>query len=267
MREERTITIDGQVHIVVISDEKKALLDAAASGRAIIGFWDRSLPPTDLSPAQYVVECPEDVDDTYLEQVVRRKLGLPWIIGETERLLIREFTMDDIFQVVREEGDTAADEVFAEPEKLREYIRCQYGFYEYGIWALVRKSDGQLVGKAGVTNVPDAQSVRGHQELRFHQELRYHQELQYHQEPRYDQEPGVEMGYHIFHPYRNRGYAVEACQEILTYASSHLDCPIYAKIDASNEASIRVAVKCGFQLIQQIYSESGQCSCLFLRNC
>lgn len=255
MREERTITIDGQVHIVVISDEKKALLDAAASGRAIIGFWDRSLPSTDLYPAQYVVECPEDVDDTYLEQVVRRKLGLPWVIGETERLLIREFTMDDIFQVVREEGDTAADEVFAEPEKLGEYIRCQYGFYEYGIWALVRKSDGQLVGKAGVTNVPGAQSVRGHQELWFHQELRY------------DQEPGVELGYHIFHPYRNRGYAVEACQEILTYASSHLDCPIYAKIDASNEASIRVAVKCGFQLIQQIYSESGQCSYLFLWNC
>lgn len=238
MRQERTITIDGQVHTVVIADEKRALLDAAAAGRAVIGIWDRRKPSQDLSPAQYLAERLEDVDGPYLERVVRRHLGLPWIIGETARLLIREFTMDDISQVVREKGDTPADRVFQTPEQLQEYIRCQYGFCQYGIWAVKRRSDGRLVGKAGVSDFAPGGLL-----------------------------PGAELGYHIFAPYRGRGYATEACREILTYAAIHLDCPIYAKIDASNEASIRVAARCGLQPIRQICSESGRCSYLYSWSC
>ncbi len=234
MREERTITINGQVHTVVIADEKKALLDAEAAGRAMIGLWDRSAREPDLAPAKYLVECLEEVDDACLEQVVRRKLGLPWKIGETKRLMIREFTMEDISQMVQEEGDTLADAMFYTPEKLKDYIQFQYDFFQYGIWALVRKSDGQLVGKAGVTNIaPD------------------------------DCEPGVELGYHIFSPYRHQGYAMEACREILFFTVIHLECPVYVRIDASNEASIRVAVKCGFQFTKKICNESGQCSYLY----
>lgn len=238
MREERTITIDGQVHTVVISDEKTALLDASAAGRAIIGLWDRHGPSTDLTPARYVVESLDDVDDVYLEQVARRTLGLPWIIGETDRLVIREFTMSDISQVIREADDTPEDRIFYTPEMLEKYIRCQYSFYQYGIWALVRRSDGQLIGKAGITNyTPNHQA------------------------------PGVELGYHVFSPYRNHGYAVEACREILDYAADHLDCPIYAKIDASNEASIHTAAACGFHVTEKLYTESGQCSYLYSWNC
>lgn len=240
MREERKIIIDGQVHTVLISDEQEALLAAHAAGRAIVGFWDRKSggESVDLSPAQYVVESPEDVDDEYLEQVVRRTIGLPWIIGTTERLAIREFTMDDISTVPREEGDAPEDEIFYTPEKLKEYIRCQYGFYQYGIWALIRKSDGRLVGKAGVASYTPEDGV-----------------------------PGVELGYHIFSPYRNQGYAVEACKEILAYAAVHLDSPVYARIDASNEASIRVAASCGFQFSKKVCNESGQYSCLYVWSC
>lgn len=259
MREERTVAIEGQVYTVVISDDNQALLDALAEGRAVVGLWDRERQEQDISAAQYVVECPDDADEEYLEQVVRRKLGLPWIIGETKRLMIREFTMEDLPQVMREEGDQESDRIFYTPEKLREYIRCQYGFYQYGIWALIRKSDGRLIGKAGVTDAESeiysdstVVSTAGDRPMSLD----------------FVGTPGLELGYHIFTPYRNLGYAVEACREILSYTTAHLTSnrPIYANIDASNEASIHTARTCGFQLIGQRYNESGQYSYLYFWN-
>lgn len=219
MKEERKIAIDGQMHTVVISDEQEALLTAAAVGRAVVGVWDRTRTDQELSPANYLVEQAEDADEVFLERVVRRHLGLPWIIGETERLIIREFSMKDLPQVPREPSDREADRVFYTPELLEAYIRNRYGFYEYGIWALVDKGTGALVGKAGVS---------GH-------EMTEYEGISY-----------LELGYHIFEPYRRRGYAAEACREIRQYVKKTLDCALYAKIDPSNEASIQFAKRCGF---------------------
>ena len=104
------------------------------------------------------------MDDVYLERIVRRSLGLPWRICETERLLIREFTKEDGTRVLKEpEEETESDRVFYTPELLDAYIRHQYRFCEYGIWAVVRKSDGALVGTAGVSagrRVPEKQKER-----------------------------------------------------------------------------------------------------------
>jgi len=241
MKIERTVTIDGTEYGIVISDETEALLAAKAAGRAIIGLLEaeeecviqeamdsvgarccQKREERDLSAASYLVESLDDVDELLVEQVVRRYLGLPWIIAETDRLIIREFQVEDAELVLREETDTEADRIFYDSELLAEYIRCQYGFYEYGIWALIEKASGRLVGKAGLSN-PESTEVEAEDQV------------------------VLELGYHIFQPYRRQGYAVEACQAILQYAGEQWDdCRIYAKIDASNEASICVAKACGF---------------------
>ena len=148
MTEIRCVSIDGISYPVVLSDETEALLKAKADGKASVGFWDRnSGGQQDLSWVSYLVEDLEDADQKFLEQVVRRHLGLPWKIAETRRLLIREFVEEDADQVPKEAGDGSADEIFYTREKLKDYIRCQYGFYEWGIWALVEKETGQLVGR------------------------------------------------------------------------------------------------------------------------
>lgn len=97
----------------------------------------------------------------FLERVVRREKGLPWIIGESSRLLIREFTLADLPQVIPEPADREDDHIFYTPEKLAAYIKKQYGFFEYGIWAVVRKEDGRLLGKAGVTAYAPANAPTG----------------------------------------------------------------------------------------------------------
>lgn len=241
MRQERRITLEGKEYTVVISDEQEALLAAEAAGRAIIGLWNREKPDRSLKPAVYLVEELKDVNDMLLEQVVRRREGMPWIIGETDRLMIREFCLSDIPKVLPEAGDGPEDEIFYREDKLKDYIRCQYGFYEYGIWALEEKSSGELIGKAGVT-------VMNQEELP-------------------DGEEGLELGYHIFLPYRRQGYGREACLEILKYVRTHHKCSLYAKIDPSNEVSIQLAESCGFRFMKQICNEAGRKYSLYVGCC
>lgn len=241
MREERTVWVDDRPYIVVLSDEKKTLLAAQAAGRVIVGVLQGEMAAEQVSSlgsaVRYLVETPETADERYLERVVRRTLGLPWIIAQTERLIVREFTVTDISSVPHEGGDTEADMVFYTPELLAEYIRCQYGFFEYGIWALVEKKSGRLIGKAGVTGADNwmrgaVGAVAGGECL--------------------------ELGYHIFEPYRRQGYAIEACQAIMEALGEDLaeeseqdTIHLCARADMSNVASIRVLKSCGFQFVSQ----------------
>ena len=113
-----------------------------------------------------------------------------------------------------------ADQVFYDVEKLKAYIKGQYRFCEYGIWALVRKTDGRIIGKAGLSNAKERETVRANGS---------------------DEE--LELGYHVFHPYRRQGYAEEACRAILDYAKNELDCPVCACVAGENTASVRLLRK------------------------
>ena len=75
------------------------------------------------------------------------------MIARTRRLVIREFQQGDEAWIPCEPEDREADEVFRDPELLREYIRCQYGFFGYGIWAVTDRETGRIIGKAGVANL------------------------------------------------------------------------------------------------------------------
>ena len=187
----------------------------------------------------YLAEPEAAGDPVFLERVARRFLGLPWVIAQTDRLRIREFTEQDWRQVPADECQEEADQVFCRPELLRAYIRSQYRFYEYGIWAVEERDTGRLAGKAGVTNpqgLPEGETAV------------------------------LELGYHIFRPYRRRGFGTEACRAIEAYVREEMPCRVCAKIDASNEASIRTALSCGLQFTGQIYSEAGRRMCLYAGN-
>ena len=177
MVQEKDITVENMIIRVVISDDEKTLLAAKAAGRVIVGVagenGERALPM-----ARYLVAAEAAATEQYLEQVVRREKGLPWMIKETDRLLIREFTAKDAGQVPQEPEDQEDDRIFQDREKLTAYIEGQYGFFGYGLWAVERKTDRRIVGKAGITGC--------------------------------DEEGRMELGYHIFTPYRRQGYGEEA---------------------------------------------------------
>lgn len=241
MTKEYLVMIENQQHTVTVSDEAEALLAAKAAGRASVGLWKKE-GSQELSMTKYLAESWDDLDSEYLEQVVRRHLGLPWTVAQTRRLVIREFQAGDEREMPPEREEKEGHQAFRNKEFLKEYIEWQYGFYGYGIWAVTEKSSGRIVGKAGIINLAGDWKSAGNLDA-------------------------LELGYHIFTPYRRKGYGLEACEGILKWYREHLDCSLYAKIDASNKASIKLAEKLGFTVKDQKYSGSGQWQFLYEWNC
>lgn len=235
------LEVAGMSYTVVISDESEALLAALAAGSAVVGLWHPGMGQN-LTMADYLVERPEDADRQFLEKVVRRTNGLPLLIAETERLQIREFQLSDVGQVPAEPEDRDDDRIFACRDMLEAYIGSQYGFFEYGIWALTEKESGRLIGKAGI-----AGSVQ----------------------PESQTKSGLELGYHIFRPYRNQGYAYEACLAIVRYVEQEFTPRyLYIKTASANKESVRLARKLGFKMLKESKYNAGVISLFrFAENC
>ena len=214
----KEVTVEGIRYPVTVSDDNEALLAAAAAGRAIIGIWDPSVRPlgAGFDACLYLVCEMEAADDMLLEKAVRRQYGLPWIIAQTKRLLIREFTKDDPLEA---ESADDGDGVFSDRARREDYIDNQYRFHECGLWALVLKKSGLIIGKAGIT--------------------------------------AGGLGYHIYGPFRGRGYAFEACSAILGYAEEELGLRhVRIKTGEGNEASVRLAEALGFSRTEDTEQKS-----------
>lgn len=208
----KEVTVEGTRYPVTVSDDNEALQAAAAAGRAIVGIWEPDGRKTGagFDACLYLVCEPEAADERLLERVVRRQKGLPWLITETERLLIREFSVNDPLEPASEDD---GDGVFSDHRLRAEYIAGRYRYYECGLWALEEKRSGNIIGKAGITD--------------------------------------GELGYHIYKPYRSRGYALEACRAILVYAEEELALEqVLLRTERDNKASVCLAEKLGFSLIE-----------------
>lgn len=208
------INIDGMLYPVTISDEEEALSAAYEAGGAIIGIWAPPPPgiPDEKQAAPifwkclYLVTSLKELSPQLLERAARRRAGLPWLIAETSRLLIREFTSRD---PIEPPSDEDGNGVFSDWEKREAYRKTQYALYEHGLWALIEKNSGRLVGKAGIT--------------------------------------GEELSYHIYPPFRRRGYAREACEKIISVARDELGLSeLLIRVRKDNTASLRLAGALGF---------------------
>ena len=227
MKQERQVLIGETEYIVIISDEPEALLAARAAGSAVVGLWEPGMDK-DYSMVSYLIERIEDLDGQYLEQVVRRTFGLPLQIAGTGRLVIRELQLSDLEQIPTEAEDQAGHRIFRNHDTLAAYIEHQYGFFGYGYWGLEDRGSGRLIGIAGVTGITGDE---------------YGDCLT---------EESLELGYHIFTPYRRRGYALEACRAIITYVKTELGAKsLHLKTDASNSASVHLAKRLDFILVQK----------------
>ena len=273
---EYSIALDGRSHPVVISDEPEALLAAKAAGRAIIGVEGNG-NKWNITCAHYIIPDFMSASRELAELVLRRHLGLPWTIGTTGRLLIREFVKEDAGRIPEEEYGVE-EKVFRSPELLAHYIEKQYGFYEYGTWALEEKGSGALVGMAGVSNPRLPKDMEG-MLSRFEAALSGTSDSgaalsgaidsgaalsgtsdssaalsgasdsgpdKQGQEPCL---PWLELGYHIFRPFRRMGYAREAAAAIRDYAHEVLGARLCAMIQTKNQASRAVAEGLGMECI------------------
>ena len=174
----------------------------------------------------------EDVlpDQVYILKVWQRHMHQPWLIAETERLLIRESVMEDLayFQKFYGEecGNPDVQPLCEAKEQLCTYITTRYPLFEYGLWTIVEKATGTVLGRAGIEELPECcEGLSG--------------------------EP--ELSYLIGKEYRGNDYAAEACQAILHYAAEELEMDrIYLRTSKDNFPSQKLAEKLGLLKVESI---------------
>lgn len=143
---------------------------------------------------------------------------------ETERLYIRELTLEDLDALMAIFGDPEVMEYSLKgamsrkeaEEYLQERILANYAAYGHGFWGVVEKHSRELVGIAGLLN----------------------QIL--------DEAEEIELGYRLARDYWGRGFASEATQAIRDYAFDVLGLEHFISIiEPANIRSVRVAERMG----------------------
>lgn len=165
-----------------------------------------------------------DLDPAFAERDRCGKAGLPVKIAETKRLLIRETVLEDVpklYEIRQQPGmsdyvEPMQPTLQEEMEFMEAYIHHMYAFYDFGLWTVLERENGRIVGRAGLF-------------------------------PSKFLDEGVELGYMVAAERQRRGYALECGRAILDYASDVLDLPeVHVLIHIRNRASIRTAGRLGF---------------------
>lgn len=214
---------------LLLTDSQETADRAAERDIACVGYEP---PGTEirLSHVDMVIQGLEELSPEFFRLIYRRHHGLPWTIAETERLWIRESVpgdFDALYAMYREPGMTdymPGMERGREEEKnlFEAYIRRMYPFFSYGLWTVIEKDSGTMIGRAGLENG----TYRG--------------------------EPVLELGYMIGGTYRHHGYGLEAVTAIIDYAETAVGAEkVYAFIREENGASRRLIQRAGFTEVEK----------------
>lgn len=164
-------------------------------------------------------------------------------VCETERLILRHLTMDDLPALARMYADPEVRRHFPEGtltreqtrEELEWFIDVQYVRYGFGPWATVLKDTGVVIGRCGLLPWTIVPRSAGAVVL----------------EPSDVDPPGpqaqeVEVAYLLAKEYWGRGLATEAARAIVDHAFGRLGLPrLICLFEPGNLASANVARKIG----------------------
>lgn len=226
-------TIPGQSTLFV-TDCPEVAQKLSAADFPVLGILRKENKDDSFSGVRYLAEGWESITPAYLERVYRRCRGLPWQILETKRCLLRETIEADVdafYRIYAEPSITAfMENLFADrEEELRytaDYRKNMYEFYGYGIWSVILKETGEIIGRAGLD------MRRGFEE--------------------------PELGFVIGVPWQRQGLAEEVCRAILRYGKEELGfTTVRALTEQENEASLVLLKKLGF-VPDGAYEEMGK---------
>lgn len=231
------LTDDPQVYAALAADVRPTTVEKVLVGEEFgsTELTEANHPPVliylhpgnqdmDFGDARYALEDPQEVEPEYLERVYRRCHNLPWEILVTERCWLRETVEEDVdsfWRMYQEPEITQyTEQLYPSPEAergyIREYRRLVYSFYEFGVWTVLDRQSGAVVGRAGL-------SVREGYDL-------------------------PELGFVIGREWQGRRLAEEVCRGILKYASKQLGFErIQVLVHEENAVSLHLCRKLGFR--------------------
>lgn len=214
----------GNEDVLIVTDVPRLAECFRQQRVAVLGYLHEKNRDASFGGVSYLIEDFSGMDGAYCRVVYARAHGLPLVVLETERCVVREMIEDDLerlYEIYADASITAYMEpLFEDRDEERAYIRNYieriYAFYGYGLWSVVDKESGLLIGRAGVEQ----------------------------------KEEYAEIGYLIATEYQGKGYATEVCREILRYAEGNLGLTgIRATVHRDNIASRKLCEKLGFRNI------------------
>ncbi|HKD79311.1 MAG TPA: GNAT family N-acetyltransferase [Candidatus Angelobacter sp.] len=164
------------------------------------------------------------------------------VILETARLRLRQFTLDDAEAMEAIQGDPIVMQYYPsvlDRKGVEAWIERNIGRYQrdgYGLWAILRKDTGDLIGDCGCI----VQEVEGKNE--------------------------IEVGYQVRRDLWCNGYATEAARACMEYAFTRLGAArVISMIRPPNMASRRVAEKNGL-VCEKVVFWHGFDHCIYARS-
>lgn len=213
---------------IFVCDDSVKAKKMQEEGKYVIALLTEKNSGQDFSFCSYAIMNAKECELKFFEGIMKRFLGKPWEILETERCLVRETTVEDVdafYELYKDKEITEYMEPLfgdrdEEIEYTKSYIKNVYEFYGFGMWTVVEKSTGKVIGRAGV-------SYREGFAL-------------------------PEMGFMIGKAYQRQGYAYEVCFAIAKYMYEMYDMEeILIFIEPQNTPSIYLAKKLGATLYEE----------------
>jgi HAD superfamily hydrolase (TIGR01509 family) len=223
---------------IIIEDSFNGVCASNAAGIPVIGFVNEHSGKQDLSKACIQIEGFDEINYRFIQDTYLRANDLPITIATTERLIIKELSLEDIpflYQIYQNPNitkfiDHVDSNIDIEIEKHKAYIENVYHFYGYGLWGVYLKQNGRLIGRCGIQN----STINNKEE--------------------------IELGYLIDANYQGNGYAYEAIKAILSYAFTELSIKrITAIIDPDNTKSLQLAERVGFEKAGEVIKNNHRC--------
>jgi RimJ/RimL family protein N-acetyltransferase len=149
------------------------------------------------------------------------------ILFQSQRLLFRQFTLDDADLLVNLNCDPEVTRYVHEPPTtdatapgiLKNIILPQYEL-QLGRWAVHLKFTEEFIGWAGLKYIPHREEI--------------------------------DLGYRFKKQYWGKGYATEAASTCINYGFVHLELArIIAQAHVENTASLKVIQKCGMKFLRE----------------
>lgn len=216
-------------HTLIVTDTVFVFDSMFGEGFYVIALYHDGNKKEVFSGAGYAVEDLPAVEYGSYQKAFDRLAGIPWDILETGRMKVRETIpedVDDFYRIYSNPSITRyMEDLFPdrnrEIEYLRAYVEQVYHFYGFGLWTVIHKKSGQVIGRAGL-NVREGYEI-------------------------------PELGFVIDAAYQRQGYGFEVCSDILKYAEEELDFSmIQAFVNENNRISIHLLEKLGFAFDSEV---------------
>lgn len=226
---------------VIVTDDAATVKKTVEDGVAVIGLERDG----ERLPGRFIIDSLDALDEDYIKQVHDISYRIPKTILETGRTVIRQCDPSaDILPLIELYSKPHVTDYVeplypAEEEAAyqRDYFDHIYSFYDFGMWNVILKENGKLIGRCG---------------------------LEYKELPTVTEDNAddwLELGYIIDPDYQGQGLGYETSKAAMDLAMSKGHRHFFVEIDPRNAVSFALAKKLGFHLISS--SQNSQSVLIF----